>query len=334
MSMKIYGNENAVKLVSEMIRKGREPHSIIIHGEKGLGKKTFAKYIAAQLMCEQGKGVPCGRCKSCRMLEDDCHPDFTMVRPNANGNYIVDEAIRPIVYDAVIMPNEGNMKVYVIPDLDMSVNTFIQVQNILLKLIEEPPAHVAVILTARSKEIFLPTVISRTLSLGMIRVSDPQSADFLQNNFPDKSQRDIAEAVSAGGGNIGRCSDYLNRTQFYSSAVIAREIAGAAASGSEYGILKAFALAEGKKPLLREAVYLFSEIVRDSCVYRLEGRGAALALGCDRENAARLSNVLTAAGAAELYDLLCDYIGRIDANCNLTLTANSLAGQIAMLVRN
>ena len=64
------------------------------------------------------------------------------------------------------------MKVYIIPDLDLSVNTVIQVQNILLKVIEEPPEHTAIILTARSKEIFLPTIISRVLSLGMTSVTE------------------------------------------------------------------------------------------------------------------------------------------------------------------
>jgi DNA polymerase-3 subunit delta' len=43
----IYGNSEPRRLVSEMIKKKREPHSIMIHGEKGLGKKTLARWIAA-----------------------------------------------------------------------------------------------------------------------------------------------------------------------------------------------------------------------------------------------------------------------------------------------
>lgn len=329
LQLKIYGNEETVRLVGEMVRKKREPHSIVIHGEKGLGKKTLAKYIAAQLMCERQDGVPCGVCKACRMLANGTHPDFTVVKSNANGNYIVDESIRPIVYDAAIKPNESNIKVYVIPDLDMSVNTSVQVQNILLKLIEEPPPHAAVILTARSKEIFLPTVISRVLTLGMVSVKDADSAEFLQSNYPDAAAREISDAVSAGRGNIGRCKEYMDKGQFYSSVFAAREIAKAAAAGSEYEILKAFAQTDGKKSALREAIYLFSEIVRDSCIFRLEGKHSELSVSCDKQSALKLSDSLSAAAGTRLYDLLCDYIGRIDANCNLTLTANSLAGQIA-----
>lgn len=327
--LKIYGNEGTVRLVGEMVRKKREPHSIVIHGEKGLGKKTLARYIAAQLMCERHDGVPCGACKACRMLANGTHPDFTVVQSNTNGNYIIDESIRPIVYDAITKPNESDIKVYVIPDLDMSVNTSVQVQNILLKLIEEPPPHVAVILTARSKEIFLPTIISRVLTLAMVNVKDSDSGDYLQNNYPDADAKDISYAVYAGRGNIGRCKEFMDKGAFYSSVFLAREIAKAASSGSEYEILKAFAQADGKKAALREAVYLFSEIVRDSCIFHLEGKHSELSLSCDKKCALKLSDNLSAAAGTRLYDILCDYIGRIDANCNLTLTANSLAGQIA-----
>lgn len=123
----------------------------MIHGEKGLGKKTLARWIAAALLCERQTGEPCGICRTCRMIADGAHPDVMVAKANSNGNYIVDDSIRPIVAEAPVAPNEARMKVYIIPDLDLSVNTVIQVQNILLKVIEEPPEHTAIILTARGK---------------------------------------------------------------------------------------------------------------------------------------------------------------------------------------
>jgi len=335
--MKIYGNSAAVEQVANMVRNGREPHSIIIHGEKGLGKKTLAKYIASQLMCSEGSGIPCGKCRACRLLEKGGHPDLITARPNSNGNYVYSaddpDSVRQYISDAVVKPNEGNIKVYLIPDLDRSqVTTQIAVQNIFLKLIEEPPEHTAIIFTARSKEIFLPTIISRTLDLGVVNVRESESAEYLRENYPDRSHADIAGAVSAGRGNIGRCEAYLNREEFYAAAQTAKKIAAAAASGSEYEILRAFADADGKKTLLREAICLFSEVVRDSCVIRLCGRAEAVLTGCDSEAAVRLAERISAGAGTRLYDLLCEYVGRIDANCNLTLTVNSLAGQIAQII--
>ena len=232
--MIIYGNSEPRRLVSEMIKKKREPHSIMIHGEKGLGKKTLARWIAAALLCERQTGEPCGICRTCRMIADGAHPDVMVAKANSNGNYIVDDSIRPIVAEAPVAPNEARMKVYIIPDLDLSVNTVIQVQNILLKVIEEPPEHTAIILTARSKEIFLPTIISRVLSLGMTSVTEAESMACLQEKYPAVAPALISEAVSAGRGNIGRCVEYLEHSQFFDSVKLARGLCDAMCGGNEY----------------------------------------------------------------------------------------------------
>ena len=49
---------------------------------------------------------------------------------------------------------------------------------------------------------------------------------------------------------------------------------------------------------------------------------------CAKDGAKTLSRSLSSDQAVRLYDIVSDYIGRIDANCNISLTINSLAGQI------
>lgn len=322
--MRIYGNKTLLEQTAQMVRTGREPHSIILHGEKGLGKKTAARYIAAQLMCESRTGVPCGKCRACQLIERDAHPDLIFAVPNERGNYPVDEIRDNIVADAPIAPNEGDIKVYVIPDLDLSVQTSVQVQNILLKLIEEPPDHTALILTARSKETFLSTIISRCVSLAVTPVALGESGEFLQADYPDREQSEIRDALEAGKGNIGRCRAYMEKEQFFYSAELARSIAAAYCTGKEYEFLKALAAADGKKPLIRESLYLFSELVRDACV-RLTGGDE---VGCDSRLAAELSGRLTLSSGTELYDIVTGCVRRIDANCNLTLACNSLCAEL------
>lgn len=51
-------------------------------------------------------------------------------------------------------------------------------------------------------------------------------------------------------------------------------------------------------------------------------------MSCAKEGAKALSRSLSSDQAVRLYDIVSDYIGRIDANCNISLTINSLAGQI------
>ena len=45
--------------VSQMMRQKRLPHALIIGGVPGLGKLTFAKRLAAALLCQQGERSRC-----------------------------------------------------------------------------------------------------------------------------------------------------------------------------------------------------------------------------------------------------------------------------------
>lgn len=326
--MKIYGNENILSLTAGMVRKGREPHSVIIYGEKGLGKKAMAKYMAAQLMCEEHTGTPCGHCKACRMIENGTHPDLIVAQSNAKGNYIVKDIREGIVSDIAVAPTESDIKVIVIPDFDLSTITAVQIQNILLKIIEEPPDHAAVILTARSKECFLPTIISRCLSFGMVNVTKQEAADCLQNAYPEADPAQIAEAVEAGGGNIGRCRDYMEKGNFFFGAQLASKLAQAYATGSEYSMLKALSGADGKKDKLRDGLYYFSEILRDASIMAAHERDKDILISCNTRLAAKLAEQLTPSSGAKVYDIITEYISRLDANCNPSLTSNSLCASL------
>ncbi len=325
--MKIYANAENINLISSMISKGREPHSIAICGEKGQGKKTLAKYIAAMLLCQNGQAKPCGVCKSCKMLEHNAHPDFITAQANENGNYQVD-TIRALVSDAVVKPNEGRFKVYLIPDLDRSVSTSVQVQNILLKLIEEPPAHCVVILTAASKQTFLKTIISRVLCLTAQPCTDADSAEFLRG-LNKYSESDIRDAIVCGHGNIGRCLEFLEGDVLPAAFEIASGCSRAMLARDEYEILRRFFSADGKKAVFRQSLVFLSEIARDACAARL---GIKNRFSCCPDTAAGLAGMLNEETLRELYGLLCDYIAKVDSNCNLTLTMNSLSGEICGVI--
>ena len=333
MELKVYGNSSTLELVKRMVLKDKEQRSILIHGEKGLGKKQLARYIAAAYLCEKHQGVPCGECRSCRLAAHGSHPDIMYVSANANGNYIIDETIRPIVADSAVMPNESRYKVYIIPDLDKSVNTLVAVQNILLKLIEEPPDHVVVIITARSKEVFLPTIISRTLSIAVTAAAEGESEAYLKDNYPQATVQEVELAVQAGRGNIGRCKAFIEKDAFADSVAAASQLCDAVITGDEYAILKALFAVDGKKQLARETLELFGEIAADACLYHVGQNEPSAFVSCYEQGARRLGDLLSASGAAKLYDTVYDCIGRVDANCNLTLTLNSFAAKLSKAVK-
>jgi DNA polymerase-3 subunit delta' len=316
------GNRESVELTAAMIRKGREPHSIIICGERGLGKKTMAKVVAAQLLCEKGDGSVCGQCRSCRLIEHGAHPDFITVGSSENGNYKIDD-IRAAASDAYISPSEGKYKIYLIPDLDRSVQTLIQIQNTLLKLIEEPPESTVIILTAKSKEIFLDTIISRTVHLQAQEVSPMQARTYLTENGIENAMAE--EAVRRSGGNIGQCIRYSQDEGLRKIAGYAEEAARAIADKDEYAMLHAFSKCDGKKDALSSLLVYMQRIVRDSCRLRI---GANPELIFSQEVCRSLSVCCSAKRLADIYDILVDYNRRLSGNSLAAVVVNALTAKL------
>lgn len=320
--IKLCENKRAADLTASMIRKGREPHSIIICGEHGLGKRTIAKVVAAQLLCEEGSGTPCGKCRSCRLIEKDAHPDFITAKPSGSGNYKTDD-IRAIVSDAVISPSEGKYKIYLIPDMDRSVQTLPQLQNVLLKLIEEPPDTAVIILTARSKEVFLDTIISRTVHLQAEEVAPAAAQAWLIEN--GVSAELAEEAVRRCGGNIGQCLEYSQNEDLRNIAAIAERASAAIAENNEYELLTAISECEAKKDSLIKLFTFMQRIVRDSCRIRA---GAEQSRIFSQKVCRSMSMSHSALRLADLYDILGDFRYRVSANCSIAMLINALPAKI------
>ena len=66
-------------------RRERLPHSLLLIGQKGLGKFDLAMQFAASLLCEQQQsdGRACGKCLACNWYAQGNHPDFRLLQPNA-----------------------------------------------------------------------------------------------------------------------------------------------------------------------------------------------------------------------------------------------------------
>lgn len=236
--MKLYSKEHPAGLISSMIARDRLCRSFILIGDKGIGKKTFAGYMSMQALCERATGVPCGKCRSCRLIEQNIHPDVITVKTSGkSANYRVDD-LRPIISDAYIASNEGGYKIYILPEIDKALPA---AQNILLKIFEEPPEHVLFIMTAERKEKILETILSRAVVINITETSEQDCLAALKDNgiAPD----DAARAYDIYGGNIGACLAYLSGEGI--EAVRAAEAAvNAIIGGDEYSLCKALFISD------------------------------------------------------------------------------------------
>jgi len=187
------------------------PHALLVEGSTMANRKEAAVALARALLCsgdtkEQDADeamfggfslfgepeedapkatsppqVPCENCPHCYKSTENIHPDLRVVEGGAGARSFHIDAIRALRQDSSVLPNEAALKVYV---LHNAQSMTVEAQNALLKLLEEPPDYVCILLTAPARRKLLPTVISRVfaLSLGeaVEEAADAEREDKLQ----------------------------------------------------------------------------------------------------------------------------------------------------------
>lgn len=314
--MKLYSKDNATELIRSMISNSRLSHSFILYGEKGVGKKTLAKHLAMQILCSSGSGEACGSCKSCRMALNSAHPDLIVLSPSGkSGNFKVDD-LRPLISDASITPNEGVYKVYILPEIDKALAA---AQNVLLKVIEEPPANVIFIMTASAKEGILQTILSRSISISV----PPASTDMCIAALCDEgySLEKAKSAYELIGGNIGACLEYLSSDEDDHPFLAVKNIASALVNGDEYLLAKELSGLDRDKAFAIKAISLLESIIRDAI---LSKSGCELVSIC-KDEARMLGENVRQGGLLKMYESIGEAINKINQNANMQLALNDLS---------
>ena len=160
------GQQGATKAISNSIRLGREPHSVIFSGVRGIGKTTMARLFAKALDCDQGPSEePCGHCESCLAIEQGRHEDVLEIDGASHTG--VDD-IRLLQETLTYVPQRSKFKVYIIDEVHMlSQSAF----NALLKTLEEPPAHVVFVFATTELQKVPETILSRCQVFYLKRLS-------------------------------------------------------------------------------------------------------------------------------------------------------------------
>ncbi len=199
----IVGHEKIVKQLEKTIVKDKVSHAYLFVGEKGIGKKTVARYFAAAIQCtgdfdEEGRritGRPCGQCRSCRLAFSYNHPDIRQLEYEKRQAG-VDELREQYVNDASVLPYMGNRKVYIIKDVHLMQAA---AMNACLKTVEEPPEYVVTILIADNLQTILPTIISRCVNINFYPLDIETVSRYLmeKKEVPDYAAK-LAAAFSQG----------------------------------------------------------------------------------------------------------------------------------------
>jgi DNA polymerase-3 subunit delta' len=195
------GHEWAVDLLTEHVAQRRERHAYLITGPQGVGKKTLALRFAEALNCIKplAPGQTCRQCSSCKRIEAMQHPDLSVVEAEHEGEVLRIDQVRTLQHNLSLAPYEARYRVALLLRFE---EAHTNAANAMLKTLEEPPPQVVVILTAKSVESLLPTIVSRceVLKLRPLSVDETAKGMRVIKGVP----ADIAEVLAhISGGRPG-----------------------------------------------------------------------------------------------------------------------------------
>jgi DNA polymerase-3 subunit delta' len=264
------GNALAVEHLRTAIAAGRLPHSLILSGPAGAGKYTLALMLAMAVECERqprdlwsnGQSLAsfCGVCANCTRiasaanLEEQVeaavavreelretdkketrvlvqpHPDVLIIPPDPPQLLIKLGQVRTLIQRSHYLPSEAPRKIFILT----AANFMKEAANSLLKVLEEPPDTVHIIILAENPGELLPTIRSRcgTVRLGALPVEEIEM--LLADRRPEIQpvQRLLVARLAQGAAGKALGFDLAAYTAARADALIFIRNAAASTSGS------------------------------------------------------------------------------------------------------
>jgi len=203
--------------LQDSITFGNYAHAYIFYGPPQIGKRAVADFFIQSILCQGQDPRPCQRCDQCAAYSGRVHPDVFALRPLDGATTISVEQIRQLQNQLYLRPAFASVVVGMVYDAERLHHV---AANALLKLLEEPPPNVIIVLVAHNLATLPATLISRCQLLKFRPLTTSAMKKWLSSQLLDRQMTKTVTALSMG--RIGVAQSLIQDTlQSYHASVSA-----------------------------------------------------------------------------------------------------------------
>ena len=324
----MHGHEAVVRALESALRAGRMHHAYLISGPAHVGKTTLAFQLAQAVNCLTPGAEPCGGCAACARIANGHHADVIVLQVDTEAaegprTMIGIDAVRDLISSAQLKPYEGRTRVYVVQSADQLTT---DAANALLKVLEEPPPDVLILLLTSNVDGVLPTVQSRCQTIDLRPLPVERVAAIMRDEHGTSSeQAHVLAALSRGclGWAITASRDPSLLAGMHQRL---ERIADVVEAGLEERFAYADELArlfQRDRAAARDELFLWLRWLRDMLLIQ-QGQGDRIVNVSWRDTLERQALGLSPASLVRWLRLVTEAIETLDRNANARLALDVL----------